>query len=215
MYILTKEIFLMKMLDEKHPDTAIDEIRSKIDKIQIKNLIKEAVGSKKIQNVNLKLYAFVYDSFIDFPASSDITFDTITTNNFFKNVHKMIKVKVHLRHSLVTGEISGYAHDFCNWRIRQNKSKISMIKRNLFGFDMLFFLKGYWATVWCTKEIKCRGSNLTNINFANISGEVKFIDTLKYYQRSLAESSVTLSDEEKKFCKAIDKTIFKFSPLFS
>ena len=45
----------MKMLDEKHPDTAIDEIRSKIDKIQMKNLIKEAVGSKKIQNVNLKL----------------------------------------------------------------------------------------------------------------------------------------------------------------
>ena len=104
----------MKMLDEKHPDTAIDEIRSKIDKIQIKNFIKEAVGSKKIPNVNLKLYAFVYDSLIDFPASSDITFDTITTNNFFKNVHKMIKVKVHLRHSLVTGKISGYAHGFCN-----------------------------------------------------------------------------------------------------
>ena len=104
----------MKMLDEKHPDTAIDEIRSKIDKIQIKNLIKEAVGSKKIPNVNLKLYAFVYDSLIDFPASSDITFDTITTNNFFKNVHKMIKVKVHIRHSLVTGKIFGYAHGFCN-----------------------------------------------------------------------------------------------------
>ena len=139
MYILTKEIFLMKMLDEKHPDTAIDEIRSKIDKIQIKNLIKEAVGSKKIQNVNLKLYAFVYDSFIDFPASSDITFDTITTNSFLENVHQMIKVKVHLDPSYVTVKLFANAHDFCNWRTCENKSEIPMIEHNLFGFNMFFF----------------------------------------------------------------------------
>ena len=68
-----------------------------------------------------------------------------------------------------------------------------------------FFLKSYRATAWCTKEIKCGGSNLMNINFTSISSEVKFIDTLKYYPKSLAEL----------FCKAIDKTIFKFSPLFS
>ena len=68
-------------LDEKHPDIKIDELRSKIDKAELKSLIKETVW--KILNFNLKLYAFVYDSLIDFPASSDITFDTITTNNFF------------------------------------------------------------------------------------------------------------------------------------
>ena len=68
-------------LDEKHPDIKIDELRSKIDKAELKSLIKETVW--KILNFNLKLYAFVYDSLIDFPASSDITFDTITTNKFF------------------------------------------------------------------------------------------------------------------------------------
>ena len=44
------------------------------------------------------------DSLIDFP-SLDITFDTITTNNFLKGVHKMIKFKVHLHHSNLAGKI--------------------------------------------------------------------------------------------------------------
>ena len=57
---------------------------------------------------------------------------------------------------------------------------------------------------WCTKYKKCGGSNLTHINFANISGEVKFVDILL----------AALSDEEKKSCEAINKTSFKLS-LFS
>ena len=142
---------------------------------------------------------------IDFSESSDITFDTIIRNSFLKNVPKLIKVKVHLLHLQVTGKIFGYAHDFSKLRIRENKSEIPVIVQNLFGFNMFFFLKGYRATAWCTKEIMCGGSNLTNINFANISGEVKFIDTLKYYQKSLAESSATLSDEEKNSVKQLTK----------
>ena len=126
------------------------------------------------------MYAFVYDSLIDFPTSSDNTFDTITTKNVFKNVHKMTKVKVHLYHSQVTEKILGYVINFHNWRIRENKSEIRIIAHNLFGFDMFFFfLKGYRATAWCTKDIKCGGSNLIHINFANIIGEVKLIDTFK------------------------------------
>ena len=89
-----------------------------------------------------------------------------------------------------------------------------MIAHNLFGFDMFFFLKGYQATAWCTKEIKRRGSNLTKINFTNISGEVKFIVTLKYYQKSLAESSSTLSDEEKNFVKQLKKQLLSFHHYF-
>ena len=46
---------------------------------------------------------------------------------------------------------------------------------------MFFLLKGFRATVWNTKDINIGGTNLTNINFANIAGETKFIDTLKYY----------------------------------
>ena len=85
------------------------------------------------------MYAFVYDSLIDFPTSSDNTFDTITTKNVFKNVHKMTKVKVHLYHSHVTEKILGYVINFHNLRIRENKSEIRIIAHNLFGFDMFFF----------------------------------------------------------------------------
>ena len=38
-------------LNEKHQDITIDELRSKIDKIEIRNLIKETIGSKKFQNL--------------------------------------------------------------------------------------------------------------------------------------------------------------------
>ena len=41
------------------------------------------------------------------------------------------------------------------------------------------------------------GTNLIN-NFANISTQVKIIDTLKYYQISLANISSTVTVAEKK-----------------
>ena len=41
------------------------------------------------------------------------------------------------------------------------------------------------------------GKNLTQINFSNISGKIKIIASLKYYQKSLAERASTLTDEEK------------------
>ena len=68
---------------------------------------------------------------------------------------------------------------------------------NLFGFDLYYVIKGYVASSWCSKEIKSDGSNLTCISLSSITGEVKFIDTLKYYQKSLGELASTLSDEEK------------------
>ena len=72
-----------------------------------------------------------------------------------------------------------------------------MMEHNLFGFDLYYIIKGYVASTWCSKEIKSGSSNLTCINFSSITGEVKFIDTLKYYQKSLGELASALSDEEK------------------
>ena len=50
----------------------------------MKNIMKNT--SYKIPRLNLKLYTFVYDKLLEFP-ESDIAYDTIITNNFFKNVH--------------------------------------------------------------------------------------------------------------------------------
>ena len=56
---------LRDFLQEKYPATDLEELRSKIDEIEIKNTVKSTHGSK-IPRFNLKVYAFVYDSMIDF-----------------------------------------------------------------------------------------------------------------------------------------------------
>ena len=104
--------------------------------------------------------------------------DTITTNNFFRNVHHLIKVKVHLHHLHITGNILGYAHDFFNWNVRGNKSEIALTTHNLFGFDMLFFVKGYRATEWGTKDLNFGGANLTHIIMETWPGKLNLLTYL-------------------------------------
>ena len=100
---------LKEFLREKFPDVIdnIDKLKSNIELIEIKNYVK----SNKIPKFNLKLYALVYDSLIDFPRSK-LNCETIITNNFFGKVHKYIKVKIYLHYSHIAGEIFGYSHDF-------------------------------------------------------------------------------------------------------
>ena len=94
-------------MQEKYPETDLEELRSKTNKVKIRNIIRSTNGNKN-PRFNLKVYAFFYDAMIDFPQSS-FMYDTITTNNLFRNVHRLIKVKVHLHHSHITGNILGYA----------------------------------------------------------------------------------------------------------
>ena len=162
--------------------------------MEIKNIVKNT--SYKIPRFNLKLYAFAYKKLVEFP-KSDITYNTVVINDFFRNVCHIIKVKMHLHHSYVTGEILGYIHDFCNWRVRESKTEFVVFAHNLFGFSVFFLLKDFPATAWNTKDINIDGANLININFANISNKTKFIDSLKYYQKSLGQLAATLSVNEK------------------
>ena len=62
---------------------------------------------------------------------------------------------------------------------------------------MVFLIKGYRATAWGTKDLNIGGTNLTHINYRNIGEENKFIDTIKYYRKSLAELASTLTEDEK------------------
>ena len=106
-------------------------------------------------------------------------------------MHYLIKVKIHLHHSHIAVEILGYTHDFSKWTVREN------------GFDIFFLIKCYCATAWGTKDLNIGGTNLTHINFGNIGGEVKFIDTTKYYQKSLAELASALAEDEKNSVKLL------------
>ena len=73
---------------------------------------------------------------------------------------------------------------------------------------MFYFIKRYRASAWGSKDLNFGGNNLTNINFGN---EIKFIDTLKYYQKRLGELTST---KRKKICKNFSVAIFKPALLF-
>ena len=174
--------------------------------MDIKNIIKNT--SCKIPKFNLKLYAFVYDKLVEFP-KSDIFYNTVTTDDFFRSVYRMIKVKMHLHYSHITGEILGYVHDFCNWKVRENKTGFVIFAHNIFGFDMFFdMLKGFRTTAWNTKNINTGGTNLTNINFANIGG-------VKYYQKSLGQLAAALSVDEKLAVKKVAEQFLRQHDYFS
>ena len=124
-------------------------------------------------------------------------YETFTTIIFFESIHRLINVKMHLHHSRVTGKIYGYAHNFCNMKVRENQKQFSCIAHNIFGFDMLFLIKGIKLLVWGTKDINIGGTGLRSINFASISSQVKFIDTMKYFLTSLRKLASTLDKAEK------------------
>ena len=177
---------------EKHfgDFSTFDKIKKEIDNVEVKGYTKS-----KIPKFKLQLYASVYDKIMRFPFSK-FECDTVTTTNFFLSVHRIINVKVHLHHSHVTGQIKGYAHDFCNWSVKENYDVIPCIAHNFFKFDMFFLLKGIRLFVWRTTDINIGGNNMTDINYAQIDN-FKFIDSIKYYQTSLGKLSETLSDIEK------------------
>ena len=84
---------------------------------------------------------------------------------------------------------------------------IPFIAHNLFGFDLYYFIKAYIASAWCSKSLNIGGTNLTQVNFGNIAGEFKLIDSLKFYQKSLDDLASTLSNEE---IVAVKKVTEKF-----
>ena len=92
-----------------------------------------------------------------------------------------MKNKTHIHYSHISGEIIGYAHSYCNLKVRENQTKISVVAHNLFRFDFFFMLKGLRAGVSKTRDITIGGKNPTNINFANIGNKVMFIDTINYF----------------------------------
>ena len=62
-----------------------------------------------------------------------------------------------------------------------------------------FFLKGLRLGVCQTTNLSTGGANLTNINFSN--EQLKFIDTVKYYLKSLSTLAVTMAEKEKENTK--------------
>ena len=58
-------------------------------------------------------------------------------------------------------------------------------------------MKEIRAGSWRTRDISIVGKNTTDINFARIANQVIFIDTIKYFQQSLATLASTMTDKER------------------
>ena len=188
--------FIERKFEDECYDIAF--IKNEIMQTDIKNALKFC--GKSIPKFRLKVYAFLYTELITFPLG--INYDSITSKNFFQHVNNQITQKIHLHHSHITGEIIGYAHDFYNKKVIElEKPEIPCIAHDLFGFDFWFFMKGFSTTSWCSVQLSAGGTNLTNLNFSNLKSETKFIDSLKYYQRSLAELTSSMDTVETENAK--------------
>ena len=99
----------------------------------------------------------------------------------------------------ISGEIIGYAHSFCNAKVRDNKYKIIVVAHNLFRFKFLFFIErsNGWYSVWRTRDLNVGGKNSKDICFANLGNQVLFLDTIKYFQQSLGALANSLTGNEK------------------
>ena len=89
------------------------EIKGRVSDVLIKNK-----QESKIPKFMLQVSAFLYQRFIDFPQRR-FDYEALTANKLFDSVHKIINIKTHLHHSHTTGKIIGYAHDFCNAKVRK------------------------------------------------------------------------------------------------
>ena len=163
--------------------------------------IKTTTNNRDKKSVRLeKRTALVYLNIMQIPNNDQIEVLPVSSN-FFKNTINILYDNHVIHHSHITGEITGYAHAFCSRKLRENKNNISVIEHNLFSFDFFFFLKGIRLSVWKTYNFSISGSNLTQINYANIGEQIKFIDTMKYYQQSLAKLAESMTEEEKEKIK--------------
>ena len=200
-------------VEEEFADETIREIKNTIQKTEIKNALSQSRG--EVYKFSLNVYAFVYDKMIFLP-HSDIESDTLAIDKFFIHVNRLIKDKVHLHHSHITGKILGYSHDFCNTSVTEKtRSEIPFVAHNFFGFDIFYYLKTYIASAWCSKKLNIGGTNLTHVNYGIIDNEIRLIDSLKYYQKSLADLSSTLNPEEKRAAVKVTKQFFNQYYYFS
>ena len=119
-----------------------------------------------------------------------------------------------IHHSHVTGKIIGYAHDFCNQKCRENFYTIPVMTHNRFRFDFFLFLKGIGPSVWETSEIAIGGRNPTDVNFAIIRNQVRFIDTVKYFQQSLGSLADSMTDTERENVRNICRNFLAEKLLF-
>ena len=153
--------FLAEDLDDCY--STLKELKDDILHVSVP---KKAFSSRKISFPET-LLAFLYSSMIKFSRTNKVKGIPLS-KNFIENLKGIMTNIIQIYHSHITGKIIGYAHSFCNAKVKKNYPKVTVIAHNLFRFDFFFLLKGLRAGVWRTRDLIIGGKNPTDINLSSI-----------------------------------------------
>lgn len=99
--------------------------------LEIENTEVKNTGWDNRRDVRLvvKIITFFYFQIMGFPPNR-FEIKTFATKNFFTHVKNLLFGCYVIHHSHLMGEITGYAHCFCNLKIRENQNAIPVIAHN-------------------------------------------------------------------------------------
>lgn len=80
---------------------------------------------------------------------------------------------------------------------REDQIAFLCIVHNYLNFGVYFILRDFRAFCMSTNEINIGGNKLSQVNFANLSSQMKIINATKYFQGNLAKIASTITPEEK------------------
>ena len=83
---------------------------------------------------------FIYSELIKFQSTGKIKVVPMS-KNFIGNIKGILNNKINIHHLHISNEVIGYAHSFCNERVRENKTKTRVVAHNLFRFYFFFYSK--------------------------------------------------------------------------
>ena len=92
--------------------------------------VKNVRTCKKTKVDQLKLISYISQQIMDFPSQKKNEIKTFVSKKFFDSILNLIFRDVVLHHSHIDGKIFRYAHNFCNQKVKENRSAISVIAYN-------------------------------------------------------------------------------------
>ena len=163
----------------------------------------------------IKTVLYVYREIFDFPGYKR-EISLFVSKNFASSVINLLYCDIWVHHSHVSGNIHGYVQYFCNKKVKElNNQPVSVFAHNLFRFDFFFVRKGLRLSVWRSKDLKMGGKSIRNMSYASIADQVKFIDTIKFYQEHLHALAAGMEPAEHENITKSITTFLETHPRFS
>ena len=104
--------------------------------MQVKNLNYKWASAN-----SYRIIFYVYARIMKFPEKK-YQVKTLVTKEFLSVILNILNGQTVLHHSHVTGKVTGYAHNFCNKRLRKTQNLVPVFAHNLFSFNILSVVKG-------------------------------------------------------------------------